>query len=440
MLGAEAAHECKSVLDAVERIFHRGIPNVQVDGKLQETVSQAVELLPELWKLAGCYHEAMSAYRRALLSQWNIDNDCCSRIQKEFAVFLLYSGVEAAPPSLAVQMDGSYVPRSNLEEAILLLMILMKKFYLGKIKWDPSVMEHLTFALSLCGQTSVLAKQLEEVMPGVYHRADRWVMLALCYSGSGQNRTSLNLLRKALHKCERPENLMALLWAAKICSEDSVLAAEGVGYAQRAISISQATDHHLKGVGLRLLGLCLAKQSKASLSDAERVWLESEALKKLNEAVPFESDNFDLIFELGVQYAEHRNLNVALHYANRFIDATGGSISKGWRLLATILSAQQRFSEAGEVTDAALYVTAKWEQGPLLRLKAKLKISESLHMDAIETFRYLLALAQAQRKSFGPRFSVHQVRFYANCSFSFLFSFWRNKVHLKSYSVVLQSI
>lgn len=405
----EAAHECKSVLDAVERIFHHGIPNVQVDSKLQETVSQAVELFPELWKQAGCYHEAMSAYRRALLSQWNLDNDCCARIQKGFAVFLLYSGVEAAPPSLAVQMDGSYVPRNNLEEAILLLMILMKKIYLGKTKWDPSVMEHLTFALSLCSQTSVLAKQLEEVMPGVFHRVDRWITLALCYSGAGQNSTSLNLLRKSLHKHERPDDLMALLLAAKICSEDSLLAAEGVGYAQRAISNTQGTDHHFKGVGLRMLGLCLAKQSKASLSDAERARLQSEALKKLNEAVPFERDNLDLIFELGVQYAEHRNLNVALRYAKRFIDATGGSISKGWRLLVMILSAQQRFSEAEAVTDAALNVTAKWEQGPLLRLKAKLKISESLPMDAIETFCSLLALAQAQRKSLGPRPSVHQV-------------------------------
>ena len=54
------------------------------------------------------------------------------------------------------------------------------------------------------------------------------------------------------------------------------------------------------------------------------------------------------------------------------------------------------------VTDAALDETAKWEQGPLLRLKAKLKISQLRPMDAIEIYRYLLALVQAQRKSSGP--------------------------------------
>ncbi|KAL2482363.1 tetratricopeptide repeat (TPR)-containing protein [Forsythia ovata] len=404
----EAAHECNGVLDAVEKIFYHGIPDVLVENKLQETVSHAVELLPELWKQAGCYSEAMSAYRRALLSQWNLDNDCCVRIQKAFAIFLLYSGVVVCPPSLAVQIDGSYVPKNNLEEAILLLMILMRKFYLGKTKWDPSVLEHLTFALSLCSQTSVLAKQLEEVMPGVIHRVDRWKAMALCFTGAGQNESALYLLRKSLHQHEEPDDIMSLLLAAKIC-QDAFLAAEGVKYAQRAIANAQGVNEHLKGVGLRVLGLCLGKQAKNSSSDFERSRLQSEALKSLDSAMALEHENSDLIFELGVQYAEQRNLNAALHYAKQYIDATGGSILRGWRLLALVLSAQQRFVEAEVVTDAALDETTKWDQGPLLRMKAKLKISQSLHMDAIQTYRSLLALVQAQRKSYGPLRSVPQV-------------------------------
>ncbi|KAI4314570.1 hypothetical protein L6164_027463 [Bauhinia variegata] len=398
----EAANECESVLDAVEKVFSQGILDVQVDNKLQEIVSRAVELLPELWKRAGSYDEAISAYRRALFSQWNLDNDCCARIQKGFVVFLLYSGVEAGAPSLAVQIEGSYVPKNNLEEAILLLMIVVRKFCLGKTKWDPSVMEHLNFALSICNQTCVLAKQLEELMPGVYHRIDRWNSLALCHSGAGQNKSAMNLLRKSLHKHERPDDVVSLLLAARICSEDPYLAAEGVVYAERAISNCQGLHEHLKGVSLRMLGLCLGKQAKVASSDFERSNLQSKALKSLEEAIRLEYNNPDLIFELAVQYAEHRNLTTALRCAKQFFDETGGSILKGWRLLALILSAQQRFSEAEVVTDAALDETAKWEQGPLLRLKAKLKISQSRAMDAIETFRYLLALVQAQRKSFGP--------------------------------------
>ncbi|KAG7574708.1 Tetratricopeptide repeat [Arabidopsis suecica] len=406
---AEAARECKSVLDSVEKIFQQGIPDAQVDNKLQETVSHAVELLPALWKESGDYQEAISAYRRALLSQWNLDNDCCARIQKDFAVFLLHSGVEASPPSLGSQIEGSYIPRNNLEEAILLLMILLKKFNLGKAKWDPSVFEHLNFALSLCSQTSILAKQLEEVMPGVFSRIERWNTLALSYSAAGQNSAAVNLLRKSLHKHEQPDDLVALLLAAKLCSEEPSLAAEGAGYAQRAINNAQGMDEHLKGVGLRMLGLCLGKQAKVPTSDFERSRLQSESLKALDGAIAFEHNNPDLIFELGVQYAEQRNLKAASRYAKEFIDATGGSVLKGWRFLALVLSAQQRFSEAEVVTDAALDETAKWDQGPLLRLKAKLKISQSNPTEAVETYRYLLALVQAQRKSFGPLRTLSQM-------------------------------
>ncbi|XP_052481188.1 protein NPG1 [Gossypium raimondii] len=398
---AEAAQDCTNILDAVGRIFPQGIPDAQVESKLQEMISKAVELLPELLKQAGKYQEAMAAYRRVLLNPWNLDNDCCGRIQKAFAVFLLHSGLEAGPPSLGAQADGAYVPKNNLEEAIPLLLVLMRKIHHGDIQWDPSVLDHLMYALSLCSQTPVLSNQLEELKPGVFHRTERWNLLALCCSGVGQNKAAMNLLRKSLHINERPNDLTALLLAAKICSEDSQLAAEGVGYAQRAVDNAKRVDEHLN-VGLRMLGLCLGKQAKVSSSDFERSRLQNEALKSLDSALSFEQDNPDIIFELGAHYAEQRNLNAALRFAKKYIDITGGSVMKGWRLLALILSAQQRFAEAEVVTDAALDETGKWEQGPLLRLKAKLKVSQSRPMEAIETYCYLLALVQAQRKSSGP--------------------------------------
>ncbi|KAL2331000.1 hypothetical protein Fmac_018581 [Flemingia macrophylla] len=408
----DAANECKQVLDVVEKIYGQGITDSQVDNKLQDIISHTVELFPELLKQAGCYNEALSAYRNGLLSQWNLDNDCCARIQKALAVFLLYTGVEASPPSSAAQVEGSYTPKSNLEEAILLLMVFLRNFSLSKIKWDPSVMEHLTIALSACGQTCLLAQLLEELTPGVYHRIERWNLLALCHSGAGQNKSALNLLRLSLHKHERPNDLTSLLLAAKICSEDPSVAAEGAGYAQRAISNAQGLDEHLKVVGFGMLGLCLGKQAKVSCSDFERSLLQSKALQSLEEAVRAEQNNSDLIYELAVQYAENRNLTCALSCAKQFFDKTGGSKLKGWRLLALVLSAQKRFSEAEVVTDAALDQTAKWEQGPLLRLKAKLKISQLRPMDAIEIYRYLLALVQAQKKSPGPLKLASQVEDY----------------------------
>ncbi|GMI68496.1 no pollen germination 1 [Hibiscus trionum] len=405
----EAAKECTSVVDAAGKIFPQGISDVQVESRLQETISKAVELLPELLKQAGNYQEAMATYRRVLLNPCNLDNECCGRIQKAFAVFLLHSGLEAGPPSLGAQAEGAYVPKNNLEEAILLLLVLMQKINQGVVQWDPSVMDHLMYALSLCSQTPALSKQLEELKPGLFHRTERWNFLALCCSGAGQNKAALNVLRKSLNINEKPNDLTALLLAAKICSEDPHLAAEGVGYAQRAVDNAKGVDEHLKGVCLRILGLCLGKQAKVSSSDFERSNLQNEALKSLDSALSLEQDNPDIIFELGVHYAEQRNLNTALRFAKKYIDITGGSALKGWRLLALILSAQQRFAEAEVVTDAALDETGKWEQGPLLRLKAKLKVSQLQPMDAIDTYRLLLALVQAQRKALGPMKTDSQV-------------------------------
>lgn len=397
----EAAQECKSVLDTIETVFPQGMPESLGDNKLQETVCKAVELLPELWKQAGLQHEAMAAYRRALLSPWNLDAHCCARIQKEFAILLLYGGVEAGAPSLAAQIDGSFVPKNNTEEAILLLLILLRKCCLRKIAWDPSVMDHLTFALSLSGHSLILAKQIEEVLPGIFARSDRWNDLALCYSGARQNQVAINLLRKSLSKSEKPNDLSALLLAAKICTEDFHLAAEGVEYARRAMENAKGEFEHLRGIAYRLLGLALGKQTKASTSDSERTSLRRDALKSLEEAIIWEKQNPDWIFELGLEYAENRNLNLALCYVKEYLDLTAGSLLKGWRLLALILSAQKRYSEAETVLDAALDETGKWEQGVLLRTKAKLQIAQSSPMNAIETYRLLLALVQAQRKSFG---------------------------------------
>eukprot|EP00252_Welwitschia_mirabilis_P018567 TRINITY_DN4121_c0_g1_i2.p1 TRINITY_DN4121_c0_g1~~TRINITY_DN4121_c0_g1_i2.p1 ORF type:complete len:648 (+),score=143.15 TRINITY_DN4121_c0_g1_i2:965-2908(+) len=397
----EAAKECKNVLDTIETVFPQGIPDSLGDNKLQETVTKSVELLPELWKQAGYQQEAIAAYRHALLGHWNLDANSCARIQKEFAIMLLYGGVEASAPSLGSQIDGSFVPKNNVEEAILLLMILLRKCCLKKIDWDPTVMDHLAFALSLCGQSLVLAKEIEQVLPGLYSRCDRWNDLALCYSSAKQNQVALNLLRKSLNKSERPNDIFALLLATKICTEGVYLSAEGMEFAQRAMDAAKGKFVHLKGVVHHLLGITLEKQAKASSSNIERTRLRTESLKSLEAAMSWENGNPEVVFDLALGFAESRNLNLALTHIKEYLDLTAGCYLKGWRLLILILSAQKCYSEAETILEAALDETGKWEQGVLLRTKARLQIAKSLPMNAIETYRLLLALVQAQRKTFG---------------------------------------
>jgi tetratricopeptide repeat protein 7 len=397
---AEAADQCKSVLDSVESLFQNGPPDI--DQKLQETVSKSVELLPEAWKQAGSYDEALVSYRCALQGQWNLDDECCTRIQKRFSVFLLYGCVEWTPSSsLASQAEGSFVPKNNVEEAILLLMVVLRQWYQGKTHWDPSVMENLTYALSLCGESLVLAKHLEEVLPGIYPRTERWCTLALCYYAASQKDTALNFVRKSLNKLENPNDILALLLAAKICSKKCHLASEGVEFAKRVISNAEPSNAHLKSIGLHLLGSCLGKKSKTVSSDYQRSLLQAETMRSFTESIALSRYNAGLIFDTGVEYAEERNMNAALRCAKEYIEVTGGSVPKGWRLLALILSAQRRYSEAEVATDAAIDETSKWDQGSLLRIKAKLKVAQSSPMEAVEAYRALLALVQAQKNSSG---------------------------------------
>lgn len=79
----------------------------------------------------------------------------------------------------------------------------------------------------------------------------------------------------------------------------------------------------------------MERKTKASSSDSERTRLHSEALKFLEETIIWEKQNPDWIFELGLEYAENRNLNLALRYVKEYLDLTAGSLLKGWRLFGT---------------------------------------------------------------------------------------------------------
>lgn len=399
----EAAQSCSVILDIVESSLPAGLPeNFAADCKLQETMSKAVELLPELWKLADFPSETIISYRRSLLHPWNLDAQAIARIQKEFAVFLLYSGGEANPPNLRSQMDSSFVPRNNIEEAILLLMILLRKVSLKRIEWDPSVLDHLTYALSISGGLRALAYQVEELLPRTIERKDRYENLALCYYGEGDEWAALNLLRKLLSRAVDPTCVPALLLASKLCGNNCSYAEEGISFAQQAIESLKGRCDQLTGVASFLKGISLSNSSRSAVSDSQRVQRQTEALHSLEIASKFtQMKDPMIIYHLSLENAEQRKLDSALYYANFLLKLENGSNPRGWLLLARILSAQKRFVDAETIINAALDQTGRWDQGDLLRIKAKLQVAQGQIKNAVETYTQLLAVLQVQLKSFG---------------------------------------
>lgn len=399
----EAAQSCKVILDIVESSLPEGLPeNFGADCKLQETLNKAVELLPELWKFADSPHEAIFSYRQALLYNWNLDAETTAKIQREFAIFLLYSGSEASPPNLRSQMDSSFVPRNNIEEAIILLMILLRKMSLKIIDWDPSVLDHLSYALSVSGELRALANQVEGLLPGVMDRKEIYLTLAYCYYGENEDLTALNLLRKLLHNKEHPHCVPGLLMASKICGENPEFSEEGINFAQRALEGLVGRCDEVVGVAHCLLGISLSALSRSVIVDDEKVKRQSEALQSLENAGKMtRMIDPNIIYHLSLENAEQRKLDAALDHAKCLLKLEGGSNLKGWILLARVLSAQKRFLDAEIIVNAALDQTGKWDQGELLRLKAKIQIAQGQLNNAIETYTQILAVLQVQNKSFG---------------------------------------
>lgn len=394
----EAAQSCRVILDIVEASVSEGASeNVTGDIKLQETLTKAVELLPQLWKLADSPRDAILSYRRALLNHWKLDPETTARIQKEYAVFLLYSGEEAVPPNLRSQTEGSFIPRNNVEEAILLLMLLLRKVNQKRITWDAAILDHLTFALTIAGDLTALAKQLEELSPEILDQRELYYTLSLCYHGAGEGLVALGLLRKLFSEKEDPNRISGLLMASKICGERPGLAEEGLDYARRAIGDLGNECVQLDGAARLVLGIALTESSRKTATEAERVARQSEGMQALACG---DMTDPRVVHRLALENAEQRKLDSALVYAKQALKLGAESDLEVWLLLARVLSAQKRFSDAETIVDAALNETGKWEQGKLLRLKAKLRLAKGEVKDTIKSYTELLALLQVQSKSF----------------------------------------
>ncbi|MQL71668.1 hypothetical protein Taro_003993 [Colocasia esculenta] len=398
----EAAQLCSTMLDAVESALPEGLPeNFGADCKLLEMLNRAVELLPELWKLAGFSEEAISSYRRALHTTWNLGADTIAKLQKEFAIFLLYGGCDASPPNLHSQMDASFIPKNNIEEAVLLLMILLRKFSLRRVQWDPSIVDHLMFALSVSGELNALARQVEELLPGVMDRKQRYYTLALCYLSEGDDMIALNFLKKILSAREDPNCLKALLLASKICGENNVHAEEGVQFARRALANLDSGCELTGSVANLLLGISLSTHARSSASDSERIARQYEALTALEKADKIKQNDYKVVYYLSLENADQRKLDPALCYAKLSVKLEAGSNAKSWILLAQILSAQKCYLDAETVINVALDQTYKWGHGELLRTKARIQIAQGQLNNAIGTYTQLLAVLQLRNKSIG---------------------------------------
>jgi tetratricopeptide (TPR) repeat protein len=147
------------------------------------------------------------------------------------------------------------------------------------------------------------------------------------------------------------------------------------------------------------LGVCHGNAARISLSDSERVLLHKESLNSLNNAALNRKEDPEVMYSLGLENMLQRNLGAAFENAIVCTEMMAGNSVKGWKLLALVVSAEQRFRDAQTVVEIALDEAGRIDQFELLRLKAILQIAQEQPKQAIETYRILLSLIQAQRDS-----------------------------------------
>lgn len=394
----EAAKECKTILDVVEAALPKGTSEaIGEDCKLMEMFHKAVELLPTLWIRAGSLDEAVTAYRRALVKPWNLEPQRLASLQKDLAIMLLYGAVETSVPN-NFKVWGPKTPKDNTEEAILLLLILMRKVVLGEIQWDGEIMDHLSFALSISGQFELLADHVEQLLPGIYTRPERWYVLALCYAAASQSEAALNLLKKVsgCSEAKHKPHMLALLLGAKLCSQDPKHARDGITFTRQVIKANHQNEH-FTGQAHKFLGICYGNAARISISDTERVLFQRESLTYLNQAALNRREDPEVIFNLSLENAVQRNLDAAFNNAMKYNNMVAENSGKGWRLLALVLSAEQRLKDAETIIEFALDEATRLDKLELLRLKAVLQIAQQQPKQAIETYRLLLALIHSQK-------------------------------------------
>ncbi|EEC74700.1 hypothetical protein OsI_10410 [Oryza sativa Indica Group] len=291
-------------------------------------------------------------------------------------------------------------PRNNMEEAILLLLILTKKLALQEIKWDPDLVNHLMFALSLSGHYEILASHLEMLLPGTYNRSERWYILALCYSAAGMDDSALNIIRNGFNVLERKgkPHIPSLLLGAKLCCKNPKRASEGIKFADKAMKSFRKHDFHFVSVVNHLLGVCYGPFARSSTSHAEKLRLQDEALRLLQDAAAMAKYSPEIMYSLAWENAMQRKLNAAVESATECVEMVMGSLVSAWKLLILVLSAQQNLKEAEAVANIAIDEAEKEDQMGILRLKAHIQASRGQFKSAVESFRSLLAIIQAKKE------------------------------------------
>eukprot|EP00899_Mesostigma_viride_P011763 jgi/Mesvir1/20588/Mv14825-RA.2 len=323
-----------------------------LESALHDPSSDAILALARVQARLGKRGEAVAALRHALTSSTPaLTRESCQRARRDLALLLLYGDRWSGAGAPAIlECVGELPPPSKLQ---------------------------------------VLVDLLEGGLPDADHLADWWYVHALTLISCGAQRRSVEILDRWL-QYHMSEDVRVLLLAARVCYSMRGREEDAVGYSERAIRALPSQPEHafLEGSAHHALGVSLAALAASRASDKQRSELQARALYSLERATALEPSDASIIYHRALLLAHTRDIPGAISCVTKALALAGGGLVDGWRLLALLLSSQQRTQDALEACASAVAEAGHPAQKvEALRTMAAVQVAAGRHADAIETYK-----------------------------------------------------
>ncbi|EDO40172.1 predicted protein, partial [Nematostella vectensis] len=284
---------------------------------------------------------------------------------KSTAINVMMTRLNSFPlKPLVYASDSLFIPRDEIEEALLLLLLedsmVLRDAVLSvapakaaarsrTVSEANTVYDLLTIALTRRAQYGMLVECLDKGMKLAYEEFHLWFQFALSLISAGKYQRALLVLRQCA--CLKPDDPLVPLYAAKLCFNHLHQLEEGVGFAKQVVAMGD--DNEWASRAYQALGVGYAMQAVEASLSADRQRLHKLAIDALESAHAHDPEDADILFHLALAQAHTRQISRAVKNTCAALKIEGDNL-RFLHLMALLLSAQKKFSEALDMCEAAL--------------------------------------------------------------------------------------
>mmetsp|Transcript_18751 Transcript_18751/g.52192 ORF Transcript_18751/g.52192 Transcript_18751/m.52192 type:complete len:509 (+) Transcript_18751:265-1791(+) len=290
-----------------------------------------------------------------------------------------YTPITTIPDSETI-----FCPRSSLEEALLCLL-LSAEMEPKSLVTDPTLMWHLTLALSVAHHYAFLGNLLSQAFPSMSENPSAWEVKVQAQEAAGKRAEALQTVRNIVRFNDQA--IMPKLQCARLSREMGKELDLEVSCARAALE--KATGTGWKRAGHLALGLALEAQAGQCGGDY------SDAIAEVSMALQLDPHDCKLNYHLARMkaLAGYPPQEVASLAVNG-LQAGGAVLGPLWAVLALARASEGDFEKAIKGLDAGLYESGPAHASLLLVTKIQVLLAADEPHQALETLQQLMAHVQ----------------------------------------------